>query len=424
METRVEVPALGESVSEAILLEWLKSDGDLVRTDEPICVLETDKANVELPAPVAGILRHDAAIDQTIKVGQSIARIDTSAEAIATVQDADTGPRIKKEEHVPHTKSQGPVLSPAVRQAVREYGVDPQAIKPSGRGDRLTRQDIVEYAVQEKQFGEKPEAESAASGDTKPAAKVPKTPPLPRPVVVSAGVPSDEEGIRRVPMTKIRRIISKRLLSVQQNTAMLTTFNEIDMNAVLDLRNRYKDKFQQVHGVKLGMTSFFARAVVLALKEYPTINAYIDNDDILYHGYIHLAIAVSTEDGLVTPVLRHVERMSFAQIEVEIQRVAKAARAGRLSIQELSGGTFTITNGGVFGSLISTPMLNPPQSAILGMHAIKKRPVVIDDRIEIRDMMYIALTYDHRLIDGRESVSFLVRIKEMLEDPGRLMLEI
>jgi 2-oxoglutarate dehydrogenase E2 component (dihydrolipoamide succinyltransferase) len=332
-------------------------------------------------------------------------------------------------------------LSPAVRRMVEENKLNPAAIAPSGPGGRITKEDVQKHldARSGATPGEREADPADANGDA---------PPLPRaaaPSVVPAGAATpaegaggtsttagasqsagtfDEAGVKRVPMSKIRKKIAERLVAAQQTAAILTTFNEVDLSAVMALRAKYKEKFNETHGVGLGLMSFFCRAAVRALREFPRVNAQISGDDLVYFDYVHLGIAVSTERGLAVPVLRNVESMSFAKIESEIKRLAAATRDGKLGIHELSGGTFTITNGGVFGSLLSTPILNPPQSGILGMHTIQKRPVAVGDKVEVHPMMYVALSYDHRVVDGRESVSFLVRMKELLEDPARLMLEI
>jgi 2-oxoglutarate dehydrogenase E2 component (dihydrolipoamide succinyltransferase) len=301
-------------------------------------------------------------------------------------------------------------LSPSVRRLVKEHGVDPNTLHGTGPRGRIVKEDVI-AAIETPAAG----AAKAARGlETFPsAASDPRTSLVPA-----------EDGTRRVAMTKIRKRIAERLVTAQHTAAMLTTFNEIDMSAVISLREKYKGRFTDLYGVSLGFMSFFARACAVGLKEFPSVNASIEGDDVLYHDYVHLGIAVSTERGLVVPVLRHVENMSFGRIESEIKRMAGAAREGKLGLQELGGGTFTITNGGVFGSLLSTPIINPPQSGILGLHAIQKRPIGVEDRIELRPMMYIAMSYDHRLVDGKDSVSFLVRVKQLLEDPARLMLEV
>ena len=421
MPTNVDVPALGESVREAVLIKWHKDDGDAVAVAEPIAELETDKANVDVPAPAAGVLRRVKSEGDTVAIGETIARIEEGgapakaqaekgapAAASATTPEqsslptAGSPPQMPEDKPKPATETKPEDLRPSVRRIVEENKLDAALIKGSGPGGKITREDA------QKQV----EARSARTPAAEPRAFV-------------APAPGDSgDGTRRVPMTKIRKKIAERLIEAQQTAAILTTFNEVDMSAIMELRAKFKEKFEKTHGVGLGFMSFFARACVLALREFPNVNGQIDGSDVIYHDFVNLGIAVSTDRGLAVPVLRNVERMGFAQIENEIKRLAAATREGKLSIQELSGGTFTITNGGVFGSLLSTPIINPPQSAILGMHAIQKRPIAVGDEVKIHPMMYIALSYDHRLIDGRESVSFLVRLKEYLEDPTRLMLEI
>jgi 2-oxoglutarate dehydrogenase E2 component (dihydrolipoamide succinyltransferase) len=412
MATNVDVPALGESVSEATIVKWHKNDGDTVAASEPLCELETDKANVDVPAPTAGRLKRLKNEGETVKIGDTIARIDENGAARAASPPASGSPAAegsraagsvrersapappapKSTPRPPATKPED--LRPSVRRIVEEKNLDASKIQGTARGGQITKEDAQRAASEQQQEVEAPA--SVSSGD----------------------------GVRRVPMTRIRKRIGQNLVAAKQTTALLHTFNEVDLSAVQDLRSRFKERFEKIHGVGLGLMSFFCRAVVLALKEFPNVNAFIDGDDLVYHDYVNLGIAVSTERGLVVPVLKHVEQMSFAKIEAEIKRVAASARDGKLSLEDLSGGTFTITNGGVFGSLMSTPILLPPQSGILGMHAIKKRPVAVDDQVVVRPMMYLALGYDHRVVDGRESVSFLVRVKEYLEDPARLMLEI
>jgi len=422
MPTNVVVPALGESVTEAVLIKWHKRDGEPVAADEPVAELETDKANVDVPAPASGVISHRVSEGTTVRIGETIATIDESARPAAAASPAaqsaagaataapspPAGPRAlqpaAKTEPTPLEQD----LSPAVRRMIEEHRLDPRQITGTGPGGRILKEDVIRHLDE---LGQ-----PQRSGDTDAAAAAP--------LVVPGPSTAPSEGIRREPMSRIRRKIAERLVQAQHTAAILTTFNEIDLHNVLEIRARYREKFEKTYGVGLGLMSFFARACVLALKEFPKVNAMIDGNDIVYHDYVHLGIAVSTDRGLAVPVLRNAHTMSFAKLESEIKRLAAATREGKLSLEELSGGTFTITNGGVFGSLLSTPILNPPQSGILGMHAIQKRPVVVNDRIEIRPMMYVALSYDHRLIDGRESVTFLVRIKELLEDPARLLLEV
>ena len=420
MPTNVDVPALGESVREAVLIKWHKNDGDAVAVAEPIAELETDKANVDVPAPVAGVFKREVKEGDTVAVGATIGQIYAAGESgapsngsggkAATVSKvpapaAPPPPAPSTASAPPATeKAKADDLRPSVRRIVAENDLDASAIKGTGPGGKITKQDAQNQV--------EARAAKAAPVESRPAAA-----PLP-----ASGAAGD--GTKRVPMTKIRRKIAERLVEAQQTAAILTTFNEVDMSAIMDLRAKFKERFEKTHGVGLGFMSFFARACILGLREFPNVNGQIDGSDVIHHDFVNLGIAVSTDRGLAVPVLRNVERMGFAQIENEIKRLAAATREGKLSLQELSGGTFTITNGGVFGSLLSTPIINPPQSAILGMHAIQKRPIAVGDEVKIHPMMYAALSYDHRLIDGRESVSFLVRLKEYLEDPARLMLEV
>jgi len=426
MATEIRIPPLGESITEAVLIRWLKADGQAVTRDEPIAELETDKANVNLGAPGDGALRTGAAAGSTVQVGQVVGSIGDAASAAAAPQASAAAPAVaapaKPASPAPTPPAQSsapaaaaptpvedPALGPAVRRLLREHNLEPAGLVGTGPGGRILPEDV-HRAV----------AAKAAPSAVKPA---PQAPPPPAPPPPPAA-PADGSRVRRAPMTKIRKRIAERLVAAQHNAAMLTTFNEVDMSAVLALREKWKDRFEKTHGVGLGFLSFFARAVSAAMRDLPIINAQIDGSDIVHNDDLHLSIAVSTERGLLVPVLRRVQEMSFAKIESEIKRVATAARDGKLTVDELSGGTFTITNGGVFGSLLSTPILNPPQSAILGLHKIEKRPVVVDDQIVIRPMMYLALSYDHRLVDGKEAVTFLVRIKECIEDPSRLLLQV
>lgn len=440
MAIQVEVPSLGESVTQAILISWHKAEGETVAVDEPLCELETDKANVDIPAKSSGILHRLKQEGETVNVGEVIARIDESP-AVSTKEPATPPATSVAATAKPKSAAPAPVaaapapaataldeLSPAVRRLVEENRLDPHAIPATGPGGRLTKEDVQQYLeLQAGPTQARPPVAAPAPPPAPPKAELhaplapveaPAAPTAPAPAPVGAA------GERRVPMTKLRKRIAERLVQAQHTAAILTTFNEVDLTEVINLRARFKERFQEVHGVGLGFMSFFARAAVLALKEIPQINAFMDGDQIVYHDYVNLGLAVSTERGLAVPVLRNVQEMSFARIEAEIKRLATAARDGKLAIEELSGGTFTITNGGVFGSLLSTPILTPPQSGILGMHAIQKRPVVVNDKVEVRSMMYLALSYDHRIVDGREAITFLVRLKQMLEEPARLILEI
>ena len=419
MSVQVEIPSMGESVSEVILLEWLKGDGERVEQDEPLCVLETDKANVELPAPASGTLKHLQSTDTTLAIGAIIAEIDESAQAAVSVPASKPEPAAPKPE---------PTLSPAVRRLVEEHELDPTAIEGTGKDGRLTKKDVLAHleTLSAPEPAQPPPTPAPAQPPPVPKPAPPPEPestPAPEPAQ-SSPAPASPGLTRREPMSRLRQRIAEHLVAAQHNAAMLTTFNEIDMSAVMQLRAKYKERFAQVHGSSLGLMSFFSRAAVLALGEFPAINAQIDDTHIVYHDFVNLGIAVSTERGLVVPVLHRADQMSIAQLESNIKRLALSARDNKLAMDELSGGTFTITNGGVFGSLLSTPILNAPQSGILGMHAIQERPVAVDGQVVIRPMMYVALSYDHRLVDGQQSVSFLVRLKELLEDPARLLLEV
>ena len=428
MATEVLIPPMGESIKQALLVKWHKIDGQAVGTDEPLAELETDKANVDVRSPSNGVLRRMRKEGESVAVGDVIARVEEGAAAPAAKASAPAAPPpVPSQSATTAPKTPFDDLSPAVRTLVIENNLDAKSIPATGPGGRLTRQDVESFL--------------AAKNSTARAAAAPRPPAVPPPPPAAVSVPPapstakaaatppapmefDAKGIRREPMSKIRKRIAETLVSAQKTAAILTTFNEIDLTTLMDLRARYKERFQEVHGVGLGFMSFFCRAVVLALREFPRVNGSIEGDDVVFHNYVNLGIAVSTDRGLAVPVLRNVQDMSFGKIESEIKRLAAGTREGKLNLEELSGATFTITNGGIFGSLLSTPILTPPQSGILGMHAIQKRPMVVGDKIEIRNMMYVALSYDHRLVDGRDSVSFLVRVKQLLEDPARLMLEI
>jgi 2-oxoglutarate dehydrogenase E2 component (dihydrolipoamide succinyltransferase) len=434
MPTEVRIPTLGESVTEGVIVRWIKGDGEAVNVDDPLLELETDKASVEIPAETAGVLSIVRKEGETVAVGDVVAHIQTDgagkqpkteskAGAKPAPAPAATAAKPAKAEskagNEDTPEGDDTALSPAVRKLIEENNLDPSAIKGSGRGGRLTKEDVVahvEAKAKPKAVGSAEEAEEKI-----PATREVKTGSAAQPLRPQIGSQAAEE---RVPMSRLRQRIAERLLQAQQTAAILTTFNEVDLSAVMELRARHKAKFNEVHGVSLGFMSFFARATIAALKDVPVVNAYIDGTDIIYHPYVNLGIAVATPRGLVVPVIKDAHNLSFAQIESEIGRLAGLARDGKLSPDDLSGGTFSITNGGVFGSLLSTPILNPPQSAILGMHKIEKRAVVVNDAVVVRPMMYVAVSYDHRLIDGEQAVTFLVRIKERLEDPTRLLLEV
>jgi 2-oxoglutarate dehydrogenase E2 component (dihydrolipoamide succinyltransferase) len=428
MPTNVDIPGLGDSVREAVLIKWHKADGERVSADEPLAELETDKANVDLPSPAAGILRRVKPEGSTVQIGETVARIDDAgAAAPAPAAKAAGG-------NGASVATATEELSPAVTRLVAENGLNPADIKATGPGGRITKEDVLNHLEAVAASGVKPTGDADAvpvPPKPEPPAKPARTESTPTPAKVPAApapvLTFDADGTRRTPMSKMRIAIAKRLVEAQHTAAILHTFNEVDLSEVMALRAKYKDTFEKTHGIGLGFMSFFARAIALGLKEFPRVNASIEGTDIVYHNYVHLGIAVSTDRGLAVPILRNVHEMGFAKIENEIKRLAAAARDGKLGLAEMSGGTFTVTNGGVFGSLLSTPILTPPQSGILGMHTIQKRPVAVGpklDQIEIRPMMYLTLGYDHRLVDGKESVSFLVRVKQLLEDPARLMLEV
>lgn len=397
----MKVPAVGESITEVTISTWLKKDGDFVNLDDIIAEVESDKATFELPAEATGILRIVAKEKETLPIGGLICRIEITegAPAKAATPAAGTAPAAQSASADKTYAAGHP--SPAAAKILDEKGIPAGQVQGSGVGGRITKDDAVKAQV----------SSQAKPAETKQAAA--STPVLPS---------GDHRGKRSEKMTSLRKTIAKRLVSVKNETAMLTTFNEVDMKPVMDLRAKYKDKFKEKYGIGLGFMSFFTRAVCVALKEWPAVNAQINGEEVIYHDYCDVSIAVSTPRGLVVPVIRNAELLSFDQIEAEIARLAARGRDGKLSIDEMQGGTFSITNGGVFGSMLSTPIINPPQSAILGMHNIVERPVVKNGEIVIRPVMYLALSYDHRIVDGRESVSFLFRVKELLEDPGRLIL--
>lgn len=398
----MKVPAVGESITEVTISTWLKKDGDFVKLDEVIAEVESEKATFELPAEANGILKIVAKEKTVLPIGGLICRIEVMdgapAEASAPAKAVSGAAPAAASGSASYAAGHP---SPAAAKILDEKGVSASQVSGTGVGGRITKDDAVKA-----QAGAAPPKESKAAA--------PSAPP-----VITSGGGRDE---RREKMTSLRKTIARRLVAVKNETAMLTTFNEVDMKPVMDLRSRYKDKFKEKYGVGLGFMSFFAKAVCAALKEFPAVNASISGDEIIYHDYVDISIAVSTPRGLVVPVIRNAESLSMDQIEAEVVRLATRGRDGKLSIEEMTGGTFTITNGGVFGSMLSTPIINSPQSGILGMHNIVERPVVKGGEIVVRPIMYVALSYDHRIVDGRESVSFLVRVKEMLEDPGRLIL--
>ena len=435
MSVEVRVPRLAESIADATLVEWLKGDGEAVRLDEPIATLETDKAAVEISATEGGVLRHERHVGDVLRVDDLLARIEPGAAsamtparvvapagevaalslpgapaapaAVSAATSAPAGPAALAAPAQPAAVSEVP-FGPAVRRLIEEHGLDPASLKGTGPGGRLLKEDVLRHL------------EGAAVCPAVPARPAaPATPAASSPPAAPAG-----DGERVVPMNRIRLRIAERLVQAQHTAAILTTFNEVDMSAIVELRARRRESFEQQHGVKLGLTSFFGRACVQALREVPELNAVVRGTDLVYHDFVHLAVAVQTDRGLVVPVIHDAHRLCFVELEREIARLAGKARDHRLSLDDLAGGTFTVSNGGIFGSLLSTPILNPPQSGILGMHKIEKRPVAVADQVVIRPMMYVALSYDHRIVDGEQSVTFLVKVKDRLEDPERLLLDV
>ena len=402
MSLEIKVPPVGESISEVVLSQWKKNDGDFVEMDEVLAELESDKATFELPAEKAGILKIIAKEGDTLAIGAVVCTIEEGA---ADSQKPEQKTDNEKEVSAPAGESDkayaSGVPSPAAAKILAEKGVDPASVTGSGRGGRLTKEDAV-----------KADAPKADPSKSKPAAAQ----------TVPAQAAPGNRNERREKMSSLRKTVAKRLVTVKNETAMLTTFNEVDMKPVMDLRAKYKDKFKEKFGVGLGFMSFFTKAVCEALKDFPAVNARIDGEEIVYNDFADISIAVSAPKGLVVPIIRNADSLTLAQIESAVIELAGKARESKLTIEEMTGGTFTITNGGVFGSMMSTPIINAPQSAILGMHNIVERPVALNGEVVIRPIMYIALSYDHRIVDGRESVGFLVRVKQLLEDPARLLL--
>jgi len=412
MATEVNVPTLGESIVEATVGEWLKQPGDPVKADEPIVSLETDKVAVEVPSPVAGVMgQHAVAVGDNVAVGALLATIEAGgagatapAPTPAPAAPAPTlasSPAATAGQQAPASGDTPAALSPSVRRAVLETGVDPATVKGTGKDGRLTKDDVLAAAAT-------------------PAAPTPSAEPVQTPSVAASTGRKEE----RVRMTRLRQTVAKRLKDAQNTAAMLTTFNDVDMSAVIEARTKYKDLFEKKHGVRLGFMGFFVKAACMALKDVPAVNGQIDGEEIVYHDYADISVAVSAPQGLVVPVIRDADQLSVAGIEKTIGDFGKRAKDGTLKMEEMKGGTFTISNGGVFGSLMSTPIINPPQSAVLGLHRIEDRPVVRDGQVVVRPMMYLALSYDHRLIDGREAVTFLVALKNAIEDPTRILIDL
>jgi 2-oxoglutarate dehydrogenase E2 component (dihydrolipoamide succinyltransferase) len=412
MATEVNVPTLGESIVEATVGEWLKQPGDPVKADEPIVSLETDKVAVEVPSPVAGVMgQHAVAVGDNVAVGALLATIEAGGAAAAAPAPAPapaapaptlaSSPAATAGQQAPASGDTPAALSPSVRRAVLETGVDPATVKGTGKDGRLTKDDVLAAAAT-------------------PAAPAASAEPVQTPSVAASTGRKEE----RVRMTRLRQTVAKRLKDAQNTAAMLTTFNDVDMSAVIEARTKYKDLFEKKHGVRLGFMGFFVKAACMALKDVPAVNGQIDGEEIVYHDYADISVAVSAPQGLVVPVIRDADQLSVAGIEKTIGDFGKRAKDGTLKMEEMKGGTFTISNGGVFGSLMSTPIINPPQSAVLGLHRIEDRPVVRDGQVVVRPMMYLALSYDHRLIDGREAVTFLVALKNAIEDPTRILIDL
>jgi 2-oxoglutarate dehydrogenase E2 component (dihydrolipoamide succinyltransferase) len=439
MATEVKVPTLGESITEATLGQWLKMPGDAVKADEPLASLETDKVAIEVPSPVDGVMGDQlVAVGDTVAVGAAIARIESGSGMPSTAQPQQAVPaavpvnpegagenvELRSDEGDEGEDGDSPhlTLSPAVRRIVLEHHLDPSRIRGTGKDGRLTKDDVLAAAAKAK------EAPAAAAPAQAGAQTAPAQPMAPAPAgEQKAAAEQRSAGGRkeeRVRMTRLRQTVARRLKEAQNTAAMLTTFNDVDMTAVMDARSRYKDLFEKKHGIRLGFMSFFVKAAVLAARDVPSVNAYIEGEEIVYHDYVDVSVAVSAPNGLVVPVIRDAQALSFAEVEKTIAEFGRRAKEGSLTMADMEGGTFTISNGGVFGSLLSTPIINPPQSAVLGMHRIEERPVVRDGQVVVRPMMYLALSYDHRLVDGREAVTFLVRMKEALEDPTRLLIDL
>lgn len=412
MATEIKAPTFPESVADGTVAAWHKQPGEQCQRDELLVDIETDKVVLEVVAPVDGVLSEIIKPEGEVVLSNEVVGFFEEGASVGTVlvsAEASVAPPVASSEAI----NQEPVLSPAARRIVDEKGLDPAAIVGTGKGGRVTKEDVVRYVE--------------GGGKVSPAPAAASTPEASASQVETSGqgaVSAGERVEKRVPMTRLRAKVAERLVQAQQSAAMLTTFNEINMGPVMALRARYKDTFEKCHGVRLGFMSFFVKACVEALRRHPVVNASIDGNDIVYHGYQDIGVAVSSDRGLVVPVLRNTEDMSLAEIELKIREFGKKAMDGKLGIDEMTGGTFTISNGGVFGSLLSTPILNPPQSAILGMHKIQERPMALDGKVEILPMMYLALSYDHRLLDGKEAVTFLVTIKELLEDPARMLLDV
>ncbi|EMJ45769.1 2-oxoglutarate dehydrogenase complex dihydrolipoyllysine-residue succinyltransferase [Leptospira santarosai] len=417
MSVEIKVPEMGESITEATIANWVKKEGDAVKQDEILLELETDKATMEVPAPSSGVLQkiHKKAGD-TVKVKEIIGLIDSTATAPSPSSSSPATTSTTQTTQAPNNGSINDTLPPAVRKLIDDNGLNASAISGSGKNGQITKEDVLK-AIESKTSSAAPAAAPVASAPASaPSPEISKAVPAPR--------RTDLPRENTVPMSRLRKVIAERLVSAQHNAAILTTFNEVDMSYVMELRNRYKDKFKETHNVGLGFMSFFTKAAIHALKTIPAINAEIRGNDIVYKNFYDIGVAVGGPKGLVVPIVRDADLLSFAGVEQEIVRLANRVKDGKIELSEMEGGTFTISNGGIYGSMMSTPILNPPQSGILGLHNIVKRAVVVNDQIVIRPMMYLALSYDHRIVDGKEAVTFLVKVKEAIEDPARLLLEL
>ncbi|EKO78244.1 MULTISPECIES: 2-oxoglutarate dehydrogenase complex dihydrolipoyllysine-residue succinyltransferase [unclassified Leptospira] len=420
MSVEIKVPEMGESITEATIANWVKKEGDAVKQDEILLELETDKATMEVPAPSSGVLQkiHKKAGD-TVKVKEIIGLIDSTATAPSPSSSSPATTSTAQTTQAPNNGSINDTLPPAVRKLIDDNGLNASAISGSGKNGQITKEDVLK-AIESKTSSAVPAAapvaSAPASAKAAPSPEISKAVPAPR--------RTDLPRENTVPMSRLRKVIAERLVSAQHNAAILTTFNEVDMSYVMELRNRYKDKFKETHNVGLGFMSFFTKAAIHALKTIPAINAEIRGNDIVYKNFYDIGVAVGGPKGLVVPIVRDADLLSFAGVEQEIVRLANRVKDGKIELSEMEGGTFTISNGGIYGSMMSTPILNPPQSGILGLHNIVKRAVVVNDQIVIRPMMYLALSYDHRIVDGKEAVTFLVKVKEAIEDPARLLLEL
>jgi len=409
MLVEIKVPSPGESVTEVAIESWLVESGSFVEMDAELAEINSDKATLTVNAPASGMIQIVVAAGETVQVGQIIATIDTDAKGATASAAPAAVVEVAKVETKAETPSSQKVANPAAEKMMREQNVNVENVEGSGRDGRITKTDVINHL-------------NTPAPQPKPEVKVETPKAQPQPQVQTAI--SGDRSEKREKMTTLRRKIAERLVAVKNETAMLTTFNEVDMQAVMDLRAKYKEKFKEVHGVGLGFMSFFSKACAMALQEFPAVNAQIAGNELVYHNYVDLGIAVSTGKGLVVPIIKDIHLMSLAQIEKAVLNYGLKARDGKITLEDMTGGTFTITNGGIFGSMLSTPIINPPQSAILGMHNIVNRPVAIGNEVKIRPIMYVALSYDHRIIDGKEAVSFLVRVKERIEDPSRLLLEV